>query len=349
MSLTNAPRLSSARAEGRPLRRRLHALRGPGPSSARRATGALGERHGLDARPGPLRGRAARRDRRRCSSTPSSSTTRSSGSRSPSRSSAGWAATPAAPRACAVEIVRAWERHENFSLYEDALPVLDELRAPRAQDRAHLERPARPRRVRRAPRARRRRRGRFARARPVKPHASIFVAALERARRRARGGGDGRRLLRGRHRGRARARDAGDPARPRRAVTPATRTASTTCSRCRRPSASRQLTPSSRRQAVRVLAEWRRGAPSAAIPNSAAALPRASRPGRRRRPRRRSSSSHSASVRVAKTAASSARERLLVRVVLARRELRPLEQLAEPPKNFGSSAPTVSRRPSAVA
>ena len=31
-------------------------------------------------------------------------------------------------RACAVDMVREWERHENFSLYEDALPVLDELR-----------------------------------------------------------------------------------------------------------------------------------------------------------------------------------------------------------------------------
>ena len=26
-------------------------------------------------------------------------------------------------------MVREWERHENFSLYEDALPVLDELAA----------------------------------------------------------------------------------------------------------------------------------------------------------------------------------------------------------------------------
>ena len=32
-------------------------------------------------------------------------------------------------RACAVEIVHEWERHENFSLYDDALPILDELRA----------------------------------------------------------------------------------------------------------------------------------------------------------------------------------------------------------------------------
>ena len=31
-------------------------------------------------------------------------------------------------RPCAVEIERGWERSENFHLYEDALPVLDELR-----------------------------------------------------------------------------------------------------------------------------------------------------------------------------------------------------------------------------
>ena len=35
----------------------------------------------------------------------------------------------AAARACAVDMVRQWERHENFSLYEDALPVLEELRS----------------------------------------------------------------------------------------------------------------------------------------------------------------------------------------------------------------------------
>ena len=33
-----------------------------------------------------------------------------------------------AARACATDMVREWERHENFSLYEDALPVLDDLR-----------------------------------------------------------------------------------------------------------------------------------------------------------------------------------------------------------------------------
>ena len=31
-------------------------------------------------------------------------------------------------RACAVDMVREWERHENFTLYEDALPVFAELR-----------------------------------------------------------------------------------------------------------------------------------------------------------------------------------------------------------------------------
>jgi putative hydrolase of the HAD superfamily len=34
-----------------------------------------------------------------------------------------------AARACAVDIVREWERHENFFLYDDALPALEVLRA----------------------------------------------------------------------------------------------------------------------------------------------------------------------------------------------------------------------------
>src|SRR4029079_4262453 len=33
-----------------------------------------------------------------------------------------------AARACAVDMVREWERHHNFTLYEDALPCLDALR-----------------------------------------------------------------------------------------------------------------------------------------------------------------------------------------------------------------------------
>ena len=40
----------------------------------------------------------------------------------------GMGGEPSGAWACAVDMVREWERHENFSLYEDALPVLDELR-----------------------------------------------------------------------------------------------------------------------------------------------------------------------------------------------------------------------------
>ena len=34
-----------------------------------------------------------------------------------------------AAAACALDLVRAWERHDRFTLYEDALPVLADLRA----------------------------------------------------------------------------------------------------------------------------------------------------------------------------------------------------------------------------
>jgi putative hydrolase of the HAD superfamily len=40
----------------------------------------------------------------------------------------GMGGDPGGARACATDMVREWERHENFSLYEDALPALDELR-----------------------------------------------------------------------------------------------------------------------------------------------------------------------------------------------------------------------------
>ena len=40
----------------------------------------------------------------------------------------GMGGEPARARACAADLVREWERHENFALYEDALPVLEELR-----------------------------------------------------------------------------------------------------------------------------------------------------------------------------------------------------------------------------
>jgi len=40
----------------------------------------------------------------------------------------GMGGDPSGARACATDMVREWERHENFALYEDALPVLEELR-----------------------------------------------------------------------------------------------------------------------------------------------------------------------------------------------------------------------------
>jgi putative hydrolase of the HAD superfamily len=40
----------------------------------------------------------------------------------------GMGGDPSGARACATDLVGRWERHENFSLYEDSLPVLEELR-----------------------------------------------------------------------------------------------------------------------------------------------------------------------------------------------------------------------------
>jgi HAD superfamily hydrolase (TIGR01549 family) len=40
----------------------------------------------------------------------------------------GMGGDPAGSRACAIDMVAEWERHENFTLYDDALPVLDEVR-----------------------------------------------------------------------------------------------------------------------------------------------------------------------------------------------------------------------------
>jgi putative hydrolase of the HAD superfamily len=40
----------------------------------------------------------------------------------------GMGGSPPASHDCAVEITRGWERHENFELYEDVMPALDELR-----------------------------------------------------------------------------------------------------------------------------------------------------------------------------------------------------------------------------
>jgi len=41
----------------------------------------------------------------------------------------GMGGTSPASYDCAIEITRGWERHENFELYDDVVPVLDQLRA----------------------------------------------------------------------------------------------------------------------------------------------------------------------------------------------------------------------------
>jgi HAD superfamily hydrolase (TIGR01549 family) len=43
----------------------------------------------------------------------------------------GMGGDPSRARECAVDMVREWERHENFTLYEDALPTLEELKRHR--------------------------------------------------------------------------------------------------------------------------------------------------------------------------------------------------------------------------
>jgi putative hydrolase of the HAD superfamily len=82
-------------------------------------------------------------------------------------------------RACATEMVREWERHENFSLYEDALPVLEELRRHGlrigliSNGQRDLDEFARHHALEVDAVVGSKAHGR------VKPHASIFVAALE--------------------------------------------------------------------------------------------------------------------------------------------------------------------------
>jgi putative hydrolase of the HAD superfamily len=83
-------------------------------------------------------------------------------------------------RACAVEIVGEWERHDNFTLYEDALPVLEHLRSRGlrlglvSNGQRDLEEFARHHSLEVDVAVGSRAHGR------TKPHASIFEAALQR-------------------------------------------------------------------------------------------------------------------------------------------------------------------------
>jgi putative hydrolase of the HAD superfamily len=82
-------------------------------------------------------------------------------------------------RACATDMVREWERHENFSLYEDSLPVLAELRRHRlkiglvSNGQRDLEEFAAHHALDVDAMVGSKSHGR------TKPHPSIFVAALE--------------------------------------------------------------------------------------------------------------------------------------------------------------------------
>jgi len=99
----------------------------PGPELGPEGYRRLGERHGLTLDPG--RHAEARRE----------AIELLSGERDLVHDEEVWIAftaeivlrmggDPAGARACAVDMVRQWEQHENFALYEDALPVLEELR-----------------------------------------------------------------------------------------------------------------------------------------------------------------------------------------------------------------------------
>jgi putative hydrolase of the HAD superfamily len=91
----------------------------------------------------------------------------------------GMGGDPNGARACATEMVREWERHENFSLYEDALPVLAELRRHRlkigliSNGQRDLEEFAEHHVLEVDAVVGSKSHGR------IKPHASIFIAALE--------------------------------------------------------------------------------------------------------------------------------------------------------------------------
>ena len=184
----------------------------PGPSSDRRATARSASGTGSRSTRRSTRRRGGRRSTR-SSAIPTTSTTTSSGSSSRSRSSAAWAAPLAHGRA--EELVRAWEQHERFTLYEDALPVLAALREHGVKigfvsnGSRDLEEFVTHHGLDADCAIGSRLRPHQAAPRDLPPRARV-------ARRRAGGGGDDRRPVRGRHRGGPRARDEGVPARPRR-------------------------------------------------------------------------------------------------------------------------------------
>ena len=223
----------------RPLRRRLHA-RPPGArSSGPRATVGCGERFGLDARPVALR-RGARAARSSDLQPPSrsSTTTRRSGSRSPSaivRGMGGDSAT-AARDVRRRDDARAGSTRTTSSSTTTCCRCSTSCAGTGLKLGLVSNTGARPRRVRRAPRGSTSTRASApAHHGKTKPHPSIFRAVLERLDvepDEAAMVGDSHRR---RHRGRAGARHAGGPARPARAATRTSSRGSTTC--CALPAA----------------------------------------------------------------------------------------------------------------
>ena len=197
----------------RPLRRRLHARA----ARARARTGGLP--------PGSASGTGSSSTRTRYERARLAASRRSSGIPTCARRGAvGRVHGADHPRhgrrgrrggACAEDIVARWERHERFTLYEDVLPVLEALRAHGMKLGLVSNGEPRPGGLRRPPRARGRLRDRHACLRPHEAAPDDLPARPRTARRRRRRRGDGRRLLRGRHRGSACARHARVPARPR--------------------------------------------------------------------------------------------------------------------------------------
>ena len=135
-----------------PLRRRLHALAA---RAGARAGGVPARRGGARAqpRPGALRGRAARGASPTCSTHPELVHDEEIWIAFTEDIVRGMGGDADGARACAVEIVRRWEIHANFDLYDDAAARARRAPRPRAPDRADLERAARPRGVRAPPRA----------------------------------------------------------------------------------------------------------------------------------------------------------------------------------------------------
>ena len=98
----------------------------PGPELGLRATERAGERHGLTLDPSATTTRDSRRAR--LQRHPELEHDEEIWIAFTEAIVRGMGATVRGARTCAVDIVREWERHENFFLYDDALPTIAALR-----------------------------------------------------------------------------------------------------------------------------------------------------------------------------------------------------------------------------